>query len=92
VPAVNALVTVSRQIGSALEAGGALLLHRLMPYIQNPFLIWRKLGPKSRSAEQRGDCPYDADAYRLPIGMTILWIAICFTLAVLYTLRHRPAV
>jgi multicomponent Na+:H+ antiporter subunit D len=31
VPAVNALVAVTRQIGSALEAGGANLLHSLIP-------------------------------------------------------------
>jgi multicomponent Na+:H+ antiporter subunit D len=100
--AVNACVAGARQIGMGLEGMRSSLLHHLLPYVQNPYLVMFKLGfwPRPIGGMQRHDSPspaqdaripYDADTYRLPIGVTVLWIVICFTLAALYTLGRRPA-
>ena len=102
VSALNALVALSGQIGAALEGFRIGLLRSVIPYFHNPFLVLIRLGlgPHPRvhaedtaphAFEQDTAIPYDTNAYRLPIGMTVLWILIGFALVVLYVLGRRLA-
>jgi hypothetical protein len=86
---------MARQVGSGLEAARATLLRSLIPYVQNPFLALRTFGlwslpsariPRASHLTADTDNAYDENTYRLPIGITVLWIVLCFTLAVLYAL------
>lgn len=103
VPAFNAVVAVARQFGMVIEGLRISLIRYAMPYFQNPFLALLRLGlgPRllaksqlshSRSPEQEADLVYNENTYRLPIGVTVLWIVICFTLAVLYSLGRQSTV
>jgi multicomponent Na+:H+ antiporter subunit D len=87
-----ALISTARQIGLHLETRGLKLLRTARPYIQNPVLVlitygyprnlWGQEQQRPRSALT--DMVYDEDRHRLPIGVTILWIVIFFTLLALY--------
>ncbi len=97
ISAFHALVTAARQTGMTLEGWRLHLLRALLPYLQNPLLVFRRLGfgrltlttthrrhPEISMPDTM--FPYDENRYRSPIGATVLWIVICFTLAALYLL------
>jgi multicomponent Na+:H+ antiporter subunit D len=87
------LIAGARQVGQYLETRGLAWLRRLAPYFHNPFLVlsrvlgvaWPGQGKFSPTAVAATDLTYNEDRYRLPIGSTILWILIFFTLLTLYT-------
>jgi multicomponent Na+:H+ antiporter subunit D len=87
-PAFDLVVSMSRQAGAALE-GMRLSLNRfLTPYLRNPFWLFMQLGLTLPSPNHTPASPiaYNENTYRLPIGAAVLWIVICFSLAVLYLL------
>jgi multicomponent Na+:H+ antiporter subunit D len=83
----------ARQIGTRLEAWGLALRRTIRPYWHNPVLVLIRFagypqnlwgGEQQHPSTTVTDAPYDEDHYRLPIGTTILWIMIFFTLLALY--------
>jgi multicomponent Na+:H+ antiporter subunit D len=96
IPAVNALIVTARQTGAALEQAGVVVMHALMPYVENPFLAFIRLGlmprPTTNPRDHQGNSSaraviaYDENGYRLPIGITVFWIVIFFATIALYTL------
>jgi multicomponent Na+:H+ antiporter subunit D len=91
IPALNALIACARQIGGALESARIRVIRAILPYAHNPFLVLIKLGIKPTPSHQHANVTYDENTFRLPIGITVLWIVLCFALAVLYTLSQQPA-
>ena len=87
-PAVDLVVSTSRQAGAALEAMRVSLNRFLTPYLRNPFWLFMQFGLEPPSANNALETPmaYNENTYRLPIGATVLWIVVCFSLAVLYLL------
>jgi multicomponent Na+:H+ antiporter subunit D len=90
-PVLNALIACARQIGGALESARIRVIRALLPYAQNPFLVIIKLGIKPIPSHHPATVTYNENTFRLPIGLTVLWIVLCFALAVLYTLSQQPA-
>jgi multicomponent Na+:H+ antiporter subunit D len=87
-PAFDLVVNMSRQAGAALE-GMRLSLNRVLtPYLRNPFWLFMQFGLTLPSPNHTPPSPvaYNENTYRLPIGAAVLWIVICFSLAVLYLL------
>jgi multicomponent Na+:H+ antiporter subunit D len=96
------LIATARQVGTLLESSRAALLQTIMPYLRNPSLLLTRLdlhlptlpGAPFRnrawqnpaSLRQTNQPVYDAQTFRLPIGITILWIVVFFASVVLYTL------
>jgi multicomponent Na+:H+ antiporter subunit D len=81
-------VSMARQAGAALEATRLSLNRFLTPYLQNPFWLFMQFGlaPPSANSTPPPPMAYNENTYRLPIGATVLWIVVCFSLAVLYLL------
>lgn len=91
--AFTALITVSRQTGSAIEQGRAAFLGAVIPYFQNPFLMSTWLGTRGREANGMrahvsgpDNTLYDENRFRLPIGVTVFWIVVFFAGIALYSL------
>jgi multicomponent Na+:H+ antiporter subunit D len=89
--AIHNAVSIARQIGVGIEAFRVHALRTIVPYFENPFRLLSHLGLQPRvHRNAEGSISYDEHAYRFPIGLTILWIVICFALATLYTLFRNP--
>ncbi|MGQ4808849.1 NAD(P)H-quinone oxidoreductase subunit 2, chloroplastic [Candidatus Entotheonellaceae bacterium PAL068K] len=93
VPVCNAMIVTARRLGASLEQARTTLLRGLIPYVQNPFLAWTRLGPNWRVVTcppalqaPADDLTYDENRYRLPIGVTVFWIVVFFASMALYTL------
>jgi multicomponent Na+:H+ antiporter subunit D len=84
--AVNTLVTRAKQIGAALEAMRLRLVRFTLPYVQNPFLLFMQLSRQPHAKPPDAALSDDENTYRLPIGITVLWIVVCFTLTMIYLL------
>ncbi len=80
--AFNHMIASARQIGTRLENARLHLFAIVNPYLQNPFLPSRRLGFHTQKTPS--PTAYQADTYRMPIGITILWILVFFALTVLY--------
>jgi multicomponent Na+:H+ antiporter subunit D len=87
-PAFNLVISMSRQAGATLEAMRLSLNRFLTPYLRNPFRLLMQFGlpPPSPNSTSQTPMAYNENTYRLPIGATVLWIVVCFSLAVLYLL------
>jgi multicomponent Na+:H+ antiporter subunit D len=87
-PAFDLVISMSRQAGATLEAMRLSLNRFLTPYLRNPFRLLMQFGlpPPSPNSTSQTPMAYNENTYRLPIGATVLWIVVCFSLAVLYLL------
>jgi multicomponent Na+:H+ antiporter subunit D len=87
-PAFDRVVSLSQQAGAALEAMRLSLNRFLTPYLRNPFRLFMQFGlpPPPPNSTSQPPMAYNENTYRLPIGATVLWIVVCFSLAVLYLL------
>jgi hypothetical protein len=87
-PAFDRVVSLSQQAGATLEAMRLSLNRFLTPYLRNPFRLFMQFGlpPPSPNSTSQPPMAYNENTYRLPIGATVLWIVVCFSLAVLYLL------
>jgi multicomponent Na+:H+ antiporter subunit D len=99
---VARLITTAHRAGATLESGRTALLRIIIPYVHNPFLTVRRLGPGPRtlptappvnpaghttvSSRREDSFAYNEDTFRLPIGATIFWIVVFFVCVALYTI------
>lgn len=94
VPACQRLIAAAQRAGTVMEARRVAILQALLPYARNPYLLVRKIvGPPEHGERMVSGDPllqyhldYDANRYRLPIGVTIFWIMVFFALLALYAL------
>ena len=88
IPAMQGIISNARQVGYRLETSRLGLLIWLTPLLRNPFWLLMRLGlrPTATSDTIETEIAYNENTYRLPIGSTVLWIVVCFSLAVLYLL------
>lgn len=99
-PACQRMILAAQRFGAAVEASRIAVLQAILPYLRNPYLLVIKIvGPQQHVERILSGDPllqhhlvYDANRYRLPIGVTIFWIMVFFALAALYALgRHNLA-
>ena len=94
IPAMQAMIATARQIGGQLEANRLRWLDRITPYLRNPFWLFMQLGlvsaPVTTGPQDTNSLDttnaYNENTYRRPIGSTVLWIVVCFSLVVIYLL------
>ena len=63
--ALNGLVTAAAVAGHRWQLGSMATLNRVAVALQSPYHLARPATP-----------PYDADRFRLPIGLTVFWITV----------------
>jgi multicomponent Na+:H+ antiporter subunit D len=76
----QALIAMARHTGETLAAGRTALLRIILPYLLTPALL-RQLKRVSRSCVPVTN---DVPTSPLPIGVTVFWIVVLFTVIALY--------